>query len=130
MDPKPIRKLEIEEIYSSLNGAIFMQSGRDYVPAWMTITGWSVAVSVNNKMRGISLKIQWCDSRGSLIRNEGIEIKPLSMPTYWNEEHWGSGLEGLLKMTISEEARLWGDTVANQIALGASWQSVPVHPTP
>ena len=124
MDPKPLRKLEIEEIYSSLNGAIFMQRGRDYVPAWMTITGWSVAVSVNGKLRGISLKIQWFDSRGSLIRNEGIEIKPLSMPTYWSEEHWGSGLEGLLKMTIPEEARLWENTVANQIALGASWQSL------
>jgi len=123
MDPKPLRKLEIEEIYSSLHGAIFMQHARDYVPDWMRITGWSVGVSTSRKMRGISLKIQWFDARGRLIRNEGFEVKPISIPTFWSEEHWSSGLEGLLKMTIPAEARLWENTVANQMTLGASWHA-------
>lgn len=124
MDPKPLRKLEIKKIYSSLHGALFMQSQRDYVPDWMSISGWSLGVSGSGKWRGISIKILWNDTRGRLIGLDGYNIPPLLLPTFWQEEHWTAGLEGVLKMTILEEARLWEKTVAQKIALGASWDKI------
>ena len=102
-----------------------MQFNRDYVPEWMEIRGCSIGASVKHNNRGISILIQWHDKRGSLVRQDCGEIKPISIPTYWTEDHWSVGLEGLIKMTISEDARLWEGMVTNQMAIGAYWQPEP-----
>jgi hypothetical protein len=112
---------EVVALVSVIGGALPSRTSCDYIPPWMLIHGVTVGVMRGCSELSISIRILWNDRRGRLFWDGGPDIKPGGMATCWLKEYWHEGLEGLIKMTLQNEARRWESTVARMIDSGAFW---------
>lgn len=92
--------MKLEDIFSTLASAVFMQTGRDYQPEWMKhpSVSWEFQRNGANSDE-ITVHLTWCDTRMEWIGRERFSV------TFKRKAWQRASAESLVKMTLIDAAK-------------------------